>query len=113
MITREQYLDAIILIKKYKEQINEDICLIDNIIEDEDFKETYIYNICSVRLGNALTVLNDVYLKYDDYSKIKVSDLSKFSEIDFLKCRRFGKRSLDEVKDICKKAKIKLKQNYD
>jgi hypothetical protein len=117
MITKEQFLAAVEIINKYKQQCiekiesycNDDIKFIkSNFIDKDDYIKAAVNDVITVRLYNVLMVYFRTYhsIRYDELHLLKFSDLSYLSMKDFRKVRNVGKRSYDELKEILNKLNI-------
>ena len=105
-ITQKEYNKALQLCYEYKEQLR-----IEYHGAYANYKEVTIKHInvtpessisatdLSVRAYNAL--------RYDDVHFVK--DIAKYSIKDLLRFRNLGKKSLEEIKELCVNVGIKLK----
>lgn len=96
MITEQRYLNAIRLIRLYREQVNKTVEL--ELNEDLDLIDLRLF--LSVRTINAL--------KFNDVTKL--SDLKDKRLRDFSKYRNLGKKSINEIKEICNKYNVDIKK---
>lgn len=111
MITREQFIAALDIVEKYKQQCYNDIYLINNVENHElkTLRETSLLDIdISVRCKNQIVVYFRDILNEHNYVNLFVSDLAKISIREFKRMRNVGAKSIKELKALCNKAKINL-----
>lgn len=110
-LTREDYEHAVATIEAYKKQLAQEL---EDIKSEKNYSSTT--NIddtkISCRLRNALAAFNNGEVKKfgKPIWEVTLGDLSKYSEIDYLKTRTFGKKSLDELRDLLLCAGFNLKK---
>ena len=111
--THEQYKDALKIVNDYKSQIEEHYNTVKKELESNSkfanvTKKTKIVDThISVRLYNILRSNEDRLGINFDREK-KVSNLSNLSMSKFLQCRYAGKGTLQELKELCFFADVKL-----
>tara|TARA_R110000822_G_scaffold251663_3_gene378452 strand:+ start:269 stop:607 length:339 start_codon:yes stop_codon:yes gene_type:complete len=110
MITKEQFQTALDTLNAYKTQCEEayreeiaDMPLFINETVDSYVLDTAL----SPRCFNILKY-NGERLGVNLNSELKVGELSKVSELAFLKCRNAGMSSLRELRDLCFHSNINL-----
>lgn len=96
MITRQQYLSSLKVVKAYKLQCDIDIKKIDSIL---GFKELNSLSLVSEFIGVHLARSISSVLKKNkptswDASTMTFYDLKGVNRVELLKCRLFGKKSL-------------------
>lgn len=112
-ITYEQFQDALKIVNEYKTQLEEHYKIAKKEIEGISkfanvTKETKLYDTeLSVRCLNILRA-NDDKLGINVNWGMKLSELSKLSMSKFLQCRIAGKKTLQELKELCFYADVKL-----
>jgi hypothetical protein len=112
-ITYEQFQEALKIVNEYKTQLEEHYKIakkeIGGISKFANVtKETKIYDTAlSVRCLNILRA-NDDKLGINGNWEMKVEELSKLSMSKFLQCRIAGKKTLQELKELCFYADVKL-----
>jgi hypothetical protein len=106
MVTEEEYLEAVEVLKKYKSQLKDKIIVINNLLEgmkitpDSKVKDMDI----SIRL---LYIIKGMHLR-DDFDDVKLKDLGGYSTRTLLHHFFIGKNSLRELTDLLAKADLKL-----
>ena len=110
MIKREDYLKALEIVKEYRKQCNNDLNEIQQVFNEVELRNKLLVDVgLSVRLLNILHANHErLGIENLNWGNTKVIDLGNVSEIELRKCRNMGKRSLDEIKDLCQKARIIL-----
>jgi DNA-directed RNA polymerase alpha subunit len=112
-ITYEQFQDALKIVNEYKTQLEEHYKIAKREIEGISkfanvTKETKIYDTdISVRCLNILRE-NGEKLGINCDWDMKLEELSKLSMSKFLQCRIAGKKTLQELKELCFYADVKL-----
>ena len=112
-ITYEQFQDALKIVNEYKTQLEEHYNIAKREIEgiskfSNVTKETKLYDTgLSVRCLNILRA-NDEKLGINSNWEMKLEELSKLSMSKFLQCRIAGKKTLQELKELCFYADVKL-----
>jgi len=112
-ITYEQFQDALKIVNEYKTQLEEHYNIAKKEIEGISkfanvTKETKLYDTnLSVRCLNILRA-NDDKLGINANWEMKLVELSKLSMSKFLQCRIAGKKTLQELKELCFYADVKL-----
>jgi DNA-directed RNA polymerase alpha subunit len=111
MISRESYLKALEVVKEYRNQCNEDLKDIKDVFNSDELRNKLLVDVgLSVRCLNILHANHErLGIENLNWGKARVVDLGNVSEIELRKCRNMGKRSLDELKELCQKAKIILR----
>lgn len=105
MITREEYNRALKIIKEYRTQLDNHYQEVNNDFNSlnkfyDVNKETRIVDTdCSVRTLNIIKMMD--IDKISDFSTISISDMKKH--------KNFGKKTLEEVKEMCFYAGVDLK----
>jgi hypothetical protein len=116
-ITHEEFQDALKIVQKYSEQIkNKHEYVVKKCDEISDFakcnRDTKLWDVpCSVRLLNALKG-NDDRLGIDLDMNATIGDLEGISIDSFKKCRHVGAKSIQELKEICFYADVKLNYSH-
>lgn len=107
MVSHKEYQNALSVLKAYKQQCIEVIDEIDeNINEYYVLRESKLFKSnLSVRIKNVL-LGNNFGLNRDSL----VKDLSNISMNDLLRCRNLGKKSLSDIKELCKLANVSMRQ---
>lgn len=112
-ITYEQFQDALKIVNEYKTQLEEHYKIAKREIEGISkfanvTKETKLYDTdLSVRCLNILKANADK-LGINVNWEMNLSELSKLSMSKFLQCRIAGKKTLQELKELCFYADVKL-----
>ena len=112
-ITYEQFQEALKIVNEYKTQLEEHYKIAKKEIEGISkfanvTKETKLYDTdLSVRCLNILRA-NDDKLGINANWEMKLKELSKLSMSKFLQCRIAGKKTLQELKELCFYADVKL-----
>lgn len=120
MVTKNEYLKALQVISKYKQQIfseqQETIKSLNAIgLPVDDININTLLNSVniSVRCLNALKVyVSDKlpHLKYNyNYCNVRIGDLEGIRKIDLIKSRNLGKKSVKEIEDLLFSVGIILK----
>ena len=128
-ITRDEFLYALSILKAYRKQCYKDLIDSDEIIEinqqiqreheNEKFNENaeklfFYFPGVSNRLRNQVYNMYK-YFGYDDCIKfkenLKIKDLGKLTEAEYMSMRGFGKDRLEELKILFVKSGMKLKRN--
>ena len=118
MVTREEFLNAVEVIKQYKAELAEryknDRAEVNKAIShipktppslDGITKDTLIKDVdLSGRLRNIFR------RNYRNVSELKVSDLAELTEREFERLPGAGKGTLRELKAVCASAGVSLKQ---
>lgn len=109
-ITYSQFQDALKVVNEYKKQLEEHY---KSVKEEADSiskfakcnPDTFLYDTyCSVRLLNILRAnYEELDIKGD-----RLKDLNGLSMKKFLQCRIAGKKTLEELKELCFYAGVKL-----
>lgn len=104
-ITYSQYQDALKIINEYKRQLEEKLKLVKIEIEGISkpinySKDALLYDVCSSRLLNTLHA-NDDKLGITFNSEIKLKDLNGLSINKFSRCRVVGKKTIQELRELC------------
>lgn len=112
MITREEYLRALDIVKTYQSQCNYDLKDIEEVLH-KDGEELQDKPLDSVGLSTrVLTIvgakLNQEELRLPALIDAKVKDLANVSESKLMKCRNMGKKAMLEIKNLCQRAGIKM-----
>ena len=112
-ITYEEFQDALLVVKKYKRQVEKHL---QGIIKESEAasrfanitKETKINDTeLSVRCRNLLYGNQDFLgIEYDRETRVK--ELSKLSINKFLSCWMVGELVVEELKELCALADVKL-----
>ena len=112
-ITYEQFQEALKIVNEYKTKLEEHYKIAKKEIESISkfanvTKETNLYDTdLSVRCLNILKANADK-LRIDVNWEMNVKELSKLSMSKFLQCRIAGKKTLQELKELCFYADVKL-----
>ena len=112
-ITYEQFQEALKIVNEYKTKLEEHYKIAKKEIEGISkfanvTKETKIYDTdLSVRCLNILRA-NEDKLGINGKWEMKLKELSKLSMSKFLQCRFAGKKTLQELKELCFYADVKL-----
>lgn len=112
-ITYEQFQEALNIVNEYKTQLEEHYKIAKREIEGISklanvTKETKLYDTeASVRLLNILRE-NDEKLGINCNWDMKLEELSKVSMSKFLQCHMAGKKTFQELKELCFYANVKL-----
>jgi DNA-directed RNA polymerase alpha subunit len=102
-ITERQYLDAMILIRAYRQQCLDIVYEIDKIDDITLLRRTPLIDTdLSVRALNGLKALD-----YDLY-KITVEDISRVPLYKLRKLRQIGTRTLEEIAELCERAGLNV-----
>lgn len=102
-ITYAQFQDALKIVNEYKTQLEYHFKDVKKEIEGipKYNSETLLYETdCSVRLLNILRA-NDDKLGITVDWETKLKDLNGVSISNFLQCRGAGKKTLEELKELC------------
>lgn len=109
MITNEEYQNALQLIKKYRKQCSNVIEEIDDVFDEKyEIRNTLISNFDFVLSVRTLNTLFNGNFNLNQFDSV-VKDLAKISKKQLLRCRNFGKKSLDEIEQLCNEANIYLR----
>jgi len=112
-ITYEQFQEALKIVNEYKTQLKEHYKIVKKEIEGISkftnvTKKMKLYDTdISVRCWNILRSNYDK-LGINNNREMKLSELSKLSMSKFLQCRMAGKKTLQELKELCFYADVKL-----
>jgi DNA-directed RNA polymerase alpha subunit len=111
MITRAEYLKAYKLVNDYKNQIKEHYLEVEKEFEEIDelvgiTKETKFDDIFNK--GLSVRTFNCLKVRYSFGFDTEIKFLENVSIREMKKTRNFGKKGLQEIKDICFYADIKL-----
>lgn len=112
-ITYEQFQEALKIVNEYKTQLEEHYKIAKKETEGISkfanvTKETKLYDTgLSVRCLNILKANGDK-LGINTNWDMKLEELSKLSISKFLQCRIAGKKTLQELKELCFYANVKL-----
>lgn len=108
-ITYEQFQEALKIVNNYKYQIEKHYNQVQKEYKEigrfiDVTKETRIMDIDNIDVRTLNCLKAGEYLDWDtkvkDFEKVKISEL--------IKLRNFGKKSLQEIKEICFYAGVKL-----
>lgn len=125
MVTKEQFLNAIDIVKEYKKQCQQEIKTINEILKTANAKlkmssesDPYINETdMSVRLLNLIACHYDSYNIKNESSgfgkKIRVSELSKIPLYDLLVWRGCGEAMVQEFQRICNMYNVKINTGYE
>lgn len=109
MVSYEEFLKALQIINEYKLQVETDYAKLKNHCKSKDVffevptKETLILDAdLSVRALNVLKV-NDFYGK-------KIGDFENYTINDLCKMKNMGKKTLDEIKELCYLCRVYIRQ---
>lgn len=113
-ITHQQFREALNIVNEYRTQIEKHYKFAKKEIESISkfanvTKETKLYDTDISRRCLNILRLNGDFLGINVNWNTKVKELSKLSMSQFLKCRIAGKKSLNELKELCFYADVKLK----
>ena len=117
-ITLKKYRKALGVVKQYQEQVRREIIELYGLQKANRMKiyegigpETLVYDVrISVRLLNGIRVLFWYSNYHPKMGSLKIKDLSEISLRELIRIRGIGKRSIEELQDICECAEIILKQ---
>jgi hypothetical protein len=88
-------------------EADKEINIIDQKLYETNGQKKFTNKDCSSRLYNC------IYEKQKEWGlpnhELKISDLSKISITEFLKCRNIGVLALEELKTICSNAGVSLR----
>ena len=102
-ITEHQYLEAMNIIRAYKQQCLDVVFEIDKIDDITLLRRTRLVDTdLSVRALNGLVALG-----YDTY-KITVEDISRVPLNKLRKLRQIGTRTLEEIAELCNRAGLNV-----
>ena len=106
MITNEEYQKALQIVKQYREQCISVIAEIDkNTDKYFELRNTVLAHTLVTDLSNrTLYVLRNNF-DLDVFDSV-VKDLANISREELIKCRNFGKKSLTEIDELCKRANV-------
>lgn len=99
-ITNEEFLNAVEIVNRYTDNLNKKIGY-------KKSKDLFYDVDLSVRLRNALIKHINLDLNLEIYN-FKVSDLSKTSQWNLVRCRNFGKKCMNELLEVCKEYNVDL-----
>jgi DNA-directed RNA polymerase alpha subunit len=123
MITKEEFLKALDIVNKYKEQLSNEYEEMNNKLKDNDFalksftKETLLSETnISVRAKNAIKssfMRNEEtkHLQWDYHCNAKIGDLENLSKTELMQHRNIGKKTIKEIESLICSAGVFLKQN--
>jgi len=108
MITNEEYQKALSIVKMYKQQC------IDCIAEISEITDKY-YHLRNSKLGESnLSVRAKNVLFFNDFDLNQfdslVKDLANISRRKLLNCKNLGKKTLDEIDQLCNDANIEMRR---
>ena len=112
-ILYEQFQESLKIVNEYKKQLEEHYKIVKKEIKGISrfanvTKETILYNTeLSLRCINILRA-NEDELEIDVNWEMKLEELSKLSMRKFLQCRNAGAATLQELKELCFYADVKL-----
>lgn len=109
-LTRTDYEQAVATIEAYKKQLAQEL---EDIKSEKNYSSTT--NIddtkISCRLRNAIAAFNNGRQKFGKpIWEVTIGDLSKYSETDYISARTFGKKSVNELRDLLLCAGFNLKK---
>jgi hypothetical protein len=105
MITKEEYNKALDIVLKYKEQLRIEMDAISNALIDTDFYNQEIHLFHPDLSARAYHVLINVLDKsYSD--TILLKELFKLNMRDLRRQRMCGKKTIDEIVNLCERAEI-------
>lgn len=109
MITNEEYQKALQIVKQYREQCISVIAEIDkNTDKYFELRNTVLAHTLVTDLSNrTLYVLRNNF-DLDVFDSV-VKDLANVSREELIKCRNFGKKSLTEIDELCKRANVMMR----
>lgn len=114
MVTKEQYLEAVEIIKQYREQ------LIQELREVESLNETILSDIPNVKvIYTEDTKLSDVVMSTNLSNRIRyglqvqldeltIGSLKELSERKVLRWRNTGKKTVEELRKVLNQAGLTL-----
>ena len=109
MVSYKEFLKALQIINKYKLQVETDStrlknhCKLKDVFFQVPTKETLIFDLkISVRALNVLYANGFFEKKIADFENYTVNDLSKM--------KNMGKKTLDEIKELCYLCGFSLRQ---
>lgn len=109
MVSYEEFLKALQVINEYKLQVETDYVRLKNHCKSKDVffevptKETLIFDTeISVRALNVLHANGFIEKKIGDFENYTINDLCKM--------RNMGKKTLDEIKELCYLCGFSLRQ---
>lgn len=109
MITNEEYQKALQIVKQYREQCISVIAEIDkNTDKYFELRNTVIAHTLVTNLS--VRTLNVLFYNFNlNAFDSVVKDLANVSREELIKCRNFGKKSLTEIDELCKRAKVMMR----
>jgi DNA-directed RNA polymerase alpha subunit len=109
MVTKKEYLCALHIVKAYQEQIKNEFQEVTNevVLHPEMNISEVSFSIVSVRLRNCLGSLG-YYCRHGEGGAL-FQDLETLSFSKFKNHRNVGKKTIEELLQVCAKAGIKLK----
>ena len=115
-VTRKQFESAVSIVNKYQAQVRSELKNIESMTKGSSkflnvSNETKLHNVdASVRLLNLLRAyLYNEGFEMRGYFNIIVGDLSCISLSEFMKCRNTGKKTNEELQELCLMAGVELK----
>lgn len=112
-ITHSQFQDALKIVNKYEAQLKEHYNSVKREVDNipkfaKCDPETNLFDTgCSTRLRNILLANRD-RLGIETSGDFKLKHLNGVSMREFLQCRIAGKKTLEELEELCLYAGIKL-----
>lgn len=104
-VTYDEYRKALEVVKKYRDQ-----CV--DVIKESELsidKNSEQLNIRLLDTELSVRALNSLIFGYGLGFDSKVIDLSNVSRSTLLRVRNFGKKSLDEIEELCYFSGIKMR----
>lgn len=111
MITREEFLKAVEVIRQYKAQLQEQMLEVQNV-EDELPPNVNITRDTLIEDANMTVRLFNI-LHWNFYRKREnktIGELENLSVSEFLSFRNSGRKTLQQLQELCAYAGIQLKQ---
>lgn len=112
MIKRADYLKALEIVKRYKEQCDNDLIEIKELYINNDLKHKHLFNV-----GLSVRVLNILYQNAEnlnlpniDFRELKVLHLDNISLNELYKCRNMGKNGIEQIKALIENAGLNYKR---
>ena len=107
MITKVEYEPALDVVLKYKEQLQVEMDAISCALIDNDFYNQDIRVFHPDLSTRAYYVLR-MYLDRSYHETIQVKDLLKLNMYHLQKERLCGKKTVEEIVNLCERAEIKI-----
>lgn len=104
MITREEYLNAVDIIKEYRTQINDESRQITNILKPIDITlESSIHDVAKFTYASKIKYyINDLKGARSIFDDVKIKELSGIDIAEFRRRRNVGKGCIKKALEICR-----------